>query len=56
MTPSAKAATSAAWAPSDTPRPTATGWSVTARTRWTRAGAASLVAVRGPVTPITEVA
>ena len=33
MTPSAKAATSAAWAPLDTPSPTQTGRSVTARTR-----------------------
>ena len=57
MTPSAKAATSAAWAPFETPRPTQTARSGRAsRVRATSFSAASLTVVRVPVTPIVEAA
>ena len=47
ITPSAYAATSAAWAPVPTPRPTPIGRSVTARVRATSGPARSLVVVAG---------
>jgi hypothetical protein len=61
ITPSAYAATSAAWAPLLTPSPTPTGRSVPSRraaafVRDTRGPASSLVVARAPVTPITAVA
>src|SRR5690606_2796852 len=55
-TPSAKPATSAAWAADLTPRPTATGSDVCVRHRATSAGAALATASRAPVTPIVDVA
>ncbi len=56
MTPSAKLATSAAWAPSRTPRPTATGTSEQSRTLATSPAAWSLTAARVPVMPISDAA
>ena len=56
MTPSAKAATSAAWSPLETPRPTPIGRSLTARVRATRGPASALDDSRAPVTPMTAVA
>jgi hypothetical protein len=56
MTPSANEATCAAWAPSRTPRPTATGSEVAARTRATRPAASPLTASRAPVIPISDAA
>jgi hypothetical protein len=57
MTPSAKAATSAAWDPSETPSPTHTARSGRAsRVRATSLSAASLTVARVPVTPIVEAA
>ena len=57
MTPSAKDATSAACAASDTPSPTQTARSgAAARVRATSRSAASLTVVRVPVTPIVEAA
>src|SRR3954464_6643176 len=57
MTPSAKAATSAAWVPSETPRPTHTARpGATSRVRATSFSAASLTVARVPVTPIVEAA
>src|SRR5208283_4275101 len=51
--PSANFATSAAWAPSRTPRPTATGRGVCARTVLTSPAASPLTASRAPVMPIS---
>ena len=56
MTPSAKAATSRACAPVETPSPTAIGRSVSARDLATSSGAAELTCVRAPVTPMVEAA
>ena len=56
ITPSAYDATSAAWSPWETPRPTHTGRSVTVRVRATNGPARSLLDSRAPVTPMTAVA
>ncbi len=56
MTPSAKSATSAAWAAVETPMPTQTGSFPAARVRSTRARACSPTESRVPVTPIREAA
>ena len=61
ITPSAYDATSAAWSPLLTPRPTPTGRSAprsdtAALVRATSGPASSLVVVRAPVTPMTAVA
>ncbi len=60
MTPSAKAATSLAWAALETPRPTQTGrvrpGSTAARVRRTRSAACSPTDSRVPVTPMREAA
>ena len=56
ITPSANAATWAAWAPLLTPRPTATGRSVCSRIRSTRPAASPLTASLVPVMPISEAA
>ena len=56
MTPSAKEATSAAWVPSRTPSPTATGRGVHARTRATSPAASPLTLSREPVMPISDAA
>src|SRR5580698_7140565 len=56
ITPSAKVATCAAWAPLLTPRPTATGRPVCSRIRLTRPAASLLTASLVPVMPISEAA
>ena len=57
MTPSAKAATSAAWPPFETPEAHADGEvGAAARVRATSFSAASLTVARVPVTPIVEAA
>ena len=56
MTPSAKAATSAACAAVLTPMPTAAGRSVSACTRATSSCARLPTCARAPVTPMTAVA
>src|SRR5699024_1107671 len=56
MTPSANAATSAAWLPERTPNPTPIGQSVCFLVRSTSPRACSPTVSRSPVTPITAVA
>ena len=56
ITPDLTPEESAACSPLDTPSPTATGRSVTARTRATRVSAAPETEVRAPVTPIVDAA
>jgi hypothetical protein len=56
ITPSAKAATCAAWAPVETPSPTQIGRSVISRVRVTSTSAASPTVLRAPVTPMLEAA
>src|SRR5690606_14297033 len=54
ITPSAKAATSAAWAPVLPPRPTQSGRSVVGRRRATSSEAVPPTLPRAPVTPMVE--